>query len=225
MRYAVICALLASVSVGLCACNKAKSPEEVQANVAKATSEAAENNAKADAQRKQAEAQASQQLVKDRADAEARRCGNADPIVTAPMTVPSAMPRRSRNHPAATFIPGGYTHASAAPVAIRSATSVVGPGATASAALASAPRRHPTLKSLRALSTSGRFRSAEISVPTTNPPWTAIVNHAVCAEVRSNSATIGALAAVAENHSVIPKNMASDSQASCHRGDVIWTRV
>jgi len=66
MRYAVICALLASVSLGFSACNKAKSPDEVQANIAKATSEAAENNAKADVQRKQAEAQASEELVKGR---------------------------------------------------------------------------------------------------------------------------------------------------------------
>src|SRR5215469_2587009 len=72
MRYAVTCALLASVSLGLSACNKAKSPDEVQANVAKATSEAAENSAKADAQRKQAEAQASEELAKERADAESK---------------------------------------------------------------------------------------------------------------------------------------------------------
>ena len=72
MKYAVTCALLASVSLGLSACNKAKSPDEVQANVAKATSEAAENNVKADAQRKQAEAQASEELIKERADAEAK---------------------------------------------------------------------------------------------------------------------------------------------------------
>ena len=72
MKFAVICALFASVSLGLSACNKAKSPHEVQSNVAKATSEAAENNAKADAQRKQAEAQASEELVKEKADAEAK---------------------------------------------------------------------------------------------------------------------------------------------------------
>jgi len=72
MKYAVICGLLVSVSLGLSACNKAKSPDEVQANVAKATSEAAENNAKANAQRKQAEVQASEELVKERADAEAK---------------------------------------------------------------------------------------------------------------------------------------------------------
>jgi hypothetical protein len=72
MRYAVICALLASVAMGLSACNKAKSPDEVQANVAKASSEAAEANAKADAQRKQAEAQASEELGKEKADADAK---------------------------------------------------------------------------------------------------------------------------------------------------------
>ena len=72
MKYLGMCALLASVSLGLSACNKAKSPDEVQANVAKATSEAAENNAKADAQRKQAETQASEELAKEKADVEAK---------------------------------------------------------------------------------------------------------------------------------------------------------
>jgi hypothetical protein len=72
MKFAVMCALFATVSVGLSACNKAKSPDEVQTNVAKATSEAAENNAKADANRKQAEAQASEQLAKEKADAKAK---------------------------------------------------------------------------------------------------------------------------------------------------------
>src|SRR5262249_15335289 len=71
MRIAVICALAAAL-VGLSACNKAKSPDEVQANVAKATNEAAENSAKADENRKQAEAQASEQLAKDRRDGEAK---------------------------------------------------------------------------------------------------------------------------------------------------------
>ena len=72
MKFMVMCMLLASASLGLCACNKAKSPDQVQANVAQATREAAENDAKADANRKQAEAQASEQLAKDRAAAEAK---------------------------------------------------------------------------------------------------------------------------------------------------------
>src|SRR5436190_1315312 len=41
------------------------------------------------------------------ADSAASRWGNADPMVSAPMRTPSAMPRRSSNHPAAIFIPGG----------------------------------------------------------------------------------------------------------------------
>jgi len=38
-------------------------------------------------------------------------------------------------------------------------------------------------------------------------------------------AAIAGAAAVAENHSVIPRNIASDNQASCTRGDVIGSRV
>ena len=41
------------------------------------------------------------------APSHASRCGIADPTVTAPTTIPSAVPRRWRNHPAAIFMPGG----------------------------------------------------------------------------------------------------------------------
>jgi PDZ domain-containing secreted protein len=68
MKLALTCALLASALLGLSACNKAESPDKVQADVAKAQSEAAEENAKADEKVKQVEADA----VKDRADAVAK---------------------------------------------------------------------------------------------------------------------------------------------------------
>ena len=68
MRLALSCALLASASIGLSACNKAESPEKVQADVAKAKSDAAQENAKADEKVKQVEGEA----AKDRADAEAK---------------------------------------------------------------------------------------------------------------------------------------------------------
>ena len=151
------------------------------------------------------------------AEAVARRCGNAEPMVSAPMRTPSAAPRRSANHPAAIFMPGGYTHASEMPVAIRSAIRLNGVGAPTRPALATAPQMQPAAKSRRGLMTSGRFRIADASVPMTNPPWTAIVSHAASPDVRWNSATIGAVAAVAENQSVMPRNIASDSHASCRR--------
>jgi hypothetical protein len=68
MKLAYVCALVISASVGLSACNKAESPDKVQADVAKATSDAASNDANADAARKQAEAQANQDMLKARAD-------------------------------------------------------------------------------------------------------------------------------------------------------------
>jgi hypothetical protein len=68
MRLALSCALLASALLCLSACNKAESPEKVQANVAKAQSNAAEENAKADQKVKEVEAEA----AKDRADALAK---------------------------------------------------------------------------------------------------------------------------------------------------------
>jgi hypothetical protein len=68
MKLALSCALLASALLGLSACNKAESPDKVQADVAKAQSDAAEANAKADVKQKQVEAEA----AKDRADAQVK---------------------------------------------------------------------------------------------------------------------------------------------------------
>ena len=68
MRLALSCALLASALLGLSACNKAESPDKVQADVAKAQSDAADANAKADEKQKQVEAEA----AKDRADAQVK---------------------------------------------------------------------------------------------------------------------------------------------------------
>jgi hypothetical protein len=68
MRIPISCALLVGALLSLSACNKSKSPEDVQADVAKAQSSAVEENAKADQKVKQVEADA----AKDRADALAK---------------------------------------------------------------------------------------------------------------------------------------------------------
>ena len=72
MKYAFLCALLASASVGLSACSKTESPDTVKSNVAKAMGEAAENNAKADEKMKQTEAEAKQDLAREKSAAEDR---------------------------------------------------------------------------------------------------------------------------------------------------------
>ena len=66
--FACTTALMAGLLLTLSACNKAKSPEEVQADVAKATAEAAENTEKAMKQEAEQEAEAAQ----DRIDASAK---------------------------------------------------------------------------------------------------------------------------------------------------------
>lgn len=60
-------ALVAGLILALTACNKAKSPEDVQADVSKATAEAAENTAKAEEHEAQQEAEAAQDRI-DAAD-------------------------------------------------------------------------------------------------------------------------------------------------------------
>jgi hypothetical protein len=72
MKYAVMCALLISAAMGISGCNKAESPDKVQADVAKATSDAADANAKADETRKQTEAKAAEDLAKEKADLAAK---------------------------------------------------------------------------------------------------------------------------------------------------------
>jgi hypothetical protein len=70
MKFMYLCAFVISTAVGMSACNKAESPDKVQANVEKAASEAAANDAKADADRKQAETQANEDMAKAKAEAQ-----------------------------------------------------------------------------------------------------------------------------------------------------------
>ena len=70
MKLKYLCVLAASAALSISACNKAESPDKVQADVAKATSDAAASDAKADEARKQAEVQANQDMVKARTDAQ-----------------------------------------------------------------------------------------------------------------------------------------------------------
>src|SRR5919206_3234324 len=83
------------------------------------------------------------------------RYGPALPTVRAPTTVPTASPRRARNQVATIFIAGGYTPASASPVAARQASArrYAAPGSAGRArraALATAPATALAAKSRRA---------------------------------------------------------------------------
>lgn len=83
MRLAPSCALLASALLCLSACNKAESPDKVQADVAKAQASAAEDNAKAEQKVKQVEADA----AKDRQDALAKVADkNVDAVADSAVT-------------------------------------------------------------------------------------------------------------------------------------------
>ena len=73
--------------------------------------------------------------------------------------------------------------------------------------------------SRRACSRSARFSTALTSVPATKPPCTAIVSHAVCPGLSLNSRTSAGVTAVAENHSVMPRNSPEASRASIAHGE------
>jgi len=117
----------------------------------------------------------------DPSDNAAKRYGNALPSVRLPTRTPSAVPLLALNQPATSFMPVGYTSASALPVAKRQATASTGDGAVAVIAFARAAAMQPAANTQRALTRSARLSIALTSVPATNPPCTAMVSHAAWA--------------------------------------------
>jgi hypothetical protein len=101
----------------------------------------------------------------------------------------------------------------------RSATMTAEEGAAVIETLKNAPSMQPMANRRRALIASARLVTAVSSVPTTKPPWTAIVNHARAAASMRYSAPIAGAAAVAENHSVIPSTSPTAISASVRHGD------
>ena len=111
--------------------------------------------------------------------AQRTRCGLADPSVSAPTRMPIASPRPSLNHPAAIFIPGGYTPASAAPVSNRHTIPIVIPLDNATPRVATAATAADPATSRRAERRSASVKIALTSAPPTKPSWTEIVSQAV----------------------------------------------
>ena len=78
---------------------------------------------------------------------------------------------------------------------------------------------------------SARLVSAVTSVPATNPAWTAMVSQARQPASSANSPAIWGAAAVAENHSVMPRISAIATSSSIRRGRgsgirrLPWTRL
>ncbi len=91
-------------------------------------------------------------------------------------------------------------------------------GATVIAALQAAPARHPAVNSRRALMASAAFVTAVRRVPATNPACTAMVSQARMAVSSANSRATDGAAAVAENHSVMPRISPAATSASIRRG-------
>src|SRR5204863_3118577 len=113
------------------------------------------------------------------ATAHRSRWGLAEPTVSAPTTTPIASPLPSLNHPAAIFIPGGYTPASAAPVRSRQATPVAKPVEAATPTVAAAASAPQPATRRRAEKRSASVKMALTSAPATNPSCTEIVSQDV----------------------------------------------
>src|SRR5262245_12222211 len=154
------------------------------------------------------------------------RCGVAEPTVSAPTRMPSAIPRPSRNHVAMIFMAGGYAPAIARPVTKRS-TSAGTRLSTASAtrALAAAPSTALTAMRRRGGQRSGRLVMAAISVPAMKPSCTAMVRPALPAPLSDHSRVRAGSTAEALNQSDSASSSASDRSVSCRQRSAITARV
>src|SRR5882672_6599598 len=150
--------------------------------------------------------------------AQRTRWGTAEPSVSAPTRIPIAQPRPSRNHPAAIFIPGGYTPASAAPVRSRQAIPILIPRENATPSVASAASAADPATNRRADKRSASVKIALTSAPATNPSWTEIVSQAVVTgESCQRRASVGATAD-ALNQGAIASSSAMATTARTRRG-------
>src|SRR3989475_98443 len=149
------------------------------------------------------------------------RWGTAEPTVRAPIRIPIARPRPSRNHVAMIFIAGGYAPAMLTPVTKRRTRA----GARldtqrASAPFAAAPRRTDQVMSVRGDQTSGRLPSALASVPTMKPAWTAIVSAALPLSSSAHSRSSAGRTAEALNQRARAPSSASERTVSCRQARV-----
>jgi hypothetical protein len=137
------------------------------------------------------------------------RCGNADPIVNAPTSVPIANPRHFMNHVLIYFNAVGYTIASEAPVANREAITIVKFVSNKISKLANPTQIAPKDKSHFMGQISAKANRLETIAPITKPPWTAFVSQAICELLSVKAIPISAATEVVENHvdnvSTIPK--------------------
>src|SRR5206468_3737755 len=145
------------------------------------------------------------------------RCGVAEPSVSAPTSVPIAHPRPSRNHPAAIFMPGGYTPARAAPVATRRAKPATGPRENDTPRVAAAAARLAPAASHRADQRSLSVNIALTSAPATKPSCTDIVSHEAPPGPNRHALESAGPTADALNHGAMAHSCATASMARTRR--------
>src|SRR5215475_1812557 len=146
------------------------------------------------------------------------KCGIAEPKVSPPTNVPSAVPRCRLNHVAIAFKLGGYTNARLAPVKNRTGNALGDPLQKSNATLITAATHAPINISRRGRTRSARFSEAESKHPATNPSCTEIVIHAPTPADKCHSARSCGSTAHAENHApMLSTEDAANATRACHR--------
>src|SRR5215469_12353059 len=146
------------------------------------------------------------------------KCGIAEPKVSPPTKVPSAVPRCRLNHVAIAFKLGGYTNARLAPVKNRTGNALGDPLQKSNAPLITAATHAPINISRRGRTKSARFSEAESKHPATNPSCTEIVIHAPTPADKCHNARSCGSTADAENHApMLSTEDAANATRACHR--------
>src|SRR5207247_2484215 len=123
----------------------------------------------------------------------------------------------SRNHPAAIFMPGGYTPARAAPVATRRAKPATGPRENDTPRVAAAAARLAPAASHRADQRSLSVNIALTSAPATKPSCTDIVSHEAPPGPNRHALESAGPTADALNHGAMAHSCATASMARTRR--------
>ena len=120
-----------------------------------------------------------------------------------------------------TFIPTGYTPASATPVRKRSTSALPRPSLNvATPAFSTAPATAEVAINTCGGTRSARLSTADVTAPTTNPSWTDVVSRLSPVLVSAHSRESDPLTADAENHIDIASTCTSAMYHSCRRATI-----
>ena len=151
-----------------------------------------------------------------------RRCGSAEPNVSAPISMPIAVPRPFENHRDTICTATGYTPANDAPVRARRMNSTTRCLASrTNKEFVTAATIAETISKCRGDKRSGKAKLALINAPMTKPHCTAVVSQIAELEDRCHVCASDPATADVLNHTLIVSSSAILISARATHGDFV----